>query len=291
MMSRARRWLFVLSPIAVLLVLGACNEKNPTEPTPPADPNVVNYTAIGASDAIGFGSTMPCLPFADCPDGTGYVQRVTRTLRGAGKTVTIVNLGIPGATLNAENQSIGNSVGQGIQANILDQELPFVPRNSTLVTIFAGGNDIIAIGKAVQQGKGGADPGAYVQNLVNNFGRDIRALVSGVKDRAPSARIVILNLPNFAGLPLATTASLADKRTLQTASVAFSAQVNGVASTGALVIDLMCDQRSYVAANYSGDGFHPNDAGYLFLADLVYPVANTGSVTPPRGSCPQMTLF
>jgi lysophospholipase L1-like esterase len=290
MIERGRS-LSLLSSLILLTVLSACNEKSPTEPTPPADPNAVNYTAIGASDAVGFGSSMPCLPFADCPDGTGYVQRVARTLRQNGKTVTMINLGIPGATLNAENQGIGNSVGQGIIGNMMDQELPFVPRNSTLVTIFAGGNDVVAIGKAVQQGKGGADPNAYVQNLINNFGRDIRALVSGVKDRAPSARIIILNLPNFAGLPLATPLSVADKRTLQTASVAFSAQVNSVTSTGALVIDLMCDQRSYVAANYSGDGFHPNDAGYAFLGDLAYAAASTGSVSPPRASCPQMTLF
>ena len=41
---------------------------------------------------------------------------------------------------------------------------------------------------------------------------------------------------------------------------------------------------------YSSDGFHPNDAGYSRMADLIL-AANTGSVAPPRASCPQMAMF
>jgi len=39
----------------------------------------------------------------------------------------------------------------------------------------------------------------------------------------------------------------------------FSAEANAQASRGVLVVDLMCDARSYMPQNYSSDGFHPSD--------------------------------
>jgi hypothetical protein len=47
----------------------------------------------------------------------------------------------------------------------------------------------------------------------------------------------------------------------------------------------------YTASYYSSDGFHPNDAGYRRLADLVVAAAVSGTVTPPRASCVQMAFF
>lgn len=45
----------------------------PTAPSgPPAPGSTIVYDAIGASDADGVGSSVVCLPFVDCPDGTGY---------------------------------------------------------------------------------------------------------------------------------------------------------------------------------------------------------------------------
>ena len=38
------------------------------------------YTALGASDAVGIGASVPCLPFTDCPGGTGYVPRILEKL-------------------------------------------------------------------------------------------------------------------------------------------------------------------------------------------------------------------
>jgi lysophospholipase L1-like esterase len=57
-----------------------------------------------------------------------------------------------------------------------------------------------------------------------------------------------------------------------------------------LVVDLMCDPRSYIPSNYSSDGFHPNDAGYAFMAEAVTRAVNSGSLPPPRADCPQMHL-
>lgn len=282
-----RRFPFLLA----LLAVSACDVKNSATAPTPAAGTTVYYTALGASDADGYGSSVPCLPFADCPTGKGYVPEVARRLQAEGLTVTLLNMGIPGDVLSPSIQTIGNAVGRNIFGNFLDQEMPFVPRESTLVTIFAGGNDANAIGAAIDAGLGGADPTTYVQTQIQTFGRDFQTLIAGVKNRAPLARIVVLNLPNLAALPYAANDTATQKHWLQTIAVGFSAQANAVRSQGALVIDLMCDAGVYDPARYSSDGFHPNDAGYAHVADLMYPAARTGSAAAPLGSCAQQRLF
>jgi lysophospholipase L1-like esterase len=288
-----RRAAGTVTAVVCLAMLAGCSENGSDSPTDPSPPNSqeVSYAAVGASDGIGYGGSLPCLPFADCPDGTGYVQSTVRRLRAQGRTVTITNLSIPGAVLSREIQDLGNALGGAIPGNFIERELPFVPRAATLVTIFAGGNDGNTIGSAVRAGNGGSDPRAYVDATVRNYGRDLALLVGGVRERAPQARVVLLNLPNLAALPYVSGLAVEELSLLQRIAVGLSAQANALASSGVLVIDLMCDDRSYVPANYSGDGFHPNDAGYAFITDLVYTAAATGSAPAPRAACGAMAIY
>ena len=274
--------------LLALFVVPACESDSPTEPS---NGNEVHYSALGASDAIGFGGSSVCIPFNDCPNGTGYVQQIARRLRSEGKTVTLTNLGLPGAVLSPETQAIANSYGRQVLTNFLEQQLPFVPRDSTLVTVFTGANDVNAIGGAVERGLGGSDPTNYIASQTQKFGADLRTLVEDLQDRAPDARIVFLNLPNMAAFPYASGLSLAHKRWLQTLAVGYSAQINALASSRVLVVDLMCNAMFYNASLISNDGFHPNDNGYTFLADVLYPAAANGTAMPPPSSCAQMTLF
>ena len=66
--------------------------------------------------------------------------------------------------------------------------------------------------------------------------------------------------------------------------------VNALTAQGIVVIDLMCDARTYLASNYSSDGFHPNDAGYAFIAGEVVKAITSSSYPAPLNSCSQMTL-
>lgn len=261
----------------------------PAEPPPPA--NVVNYTAVGASDAIGYGASVVCLPFSDCPTGKGYVQLINGRLKADGKTVSFLNLGLPGGVVGPETQALGNQLGQEILTNFLENEVPFVATGSTVVTVFAGGNDANTVAKAVRAGRGGSDVAAYIRTQRQNFARDLKALVSGIRSRAPGVRIVFLNLPNLAAVPYSATATLAEKRVIQDIAVGFSAEVNALSADGVLVVDLMCDAALYQAGNYSSDGFHPNDAGYQRMADLAYPAVSTGQAAAPRSTCSQMTVY
>jgi lysophospholipase L1-like esterase len=277
--------------LALALLASACDLlKTSNEPTPPPSSGI-HYTAIGASDAIGYGGSRPCLPFSPCPTGTGYVQTIARQLEAGGQDVTLMNLGVPGFVLGPETQALGNSIGRDILGNFLEQEVPFVPQETTVVTVFAGGNDINTVAAALARGHGGSSPVGFIQTQTQKFARDMQLLVTGIRARAASARIVIINLPNMAAIPYANGYTLAEKQYLQQISVAFSAQINALATSTVAIIDLMCDAAMYQSGMYSSDGFHPNDAGYARLATLAFTATSTGSAPAPRATCSQMTVY
>ena len=162
--------------------------------------------------------------------------------------------------------------------------------DSTLVTMFAGANDVDTIIAALGGGAGGSDQTAYINSQIDAFGHEFATLIGLVRDRAPSARIIVLNLPNMAGMPRRAGTALQQRRAEQMLSVGINTRViNPQASSGAIVIDLMCDPRSSQAATYSSDGFHPSDVGYAWIAAEVVAAATT-SYRSPATSCPQMTL-
>ena len=270
---------------------GLLNNGNSTTPSPTG--GAFNYTAIGASDAIGFGSSNVCFPFTACPNGTGYVQDIGRQYQADHPTITfsLLNMGIPGAVLGPSVMSLGNSLGLGIPANFLDGELPFIQTNGSLVTVFAGGNDARTVGSALQAGLAGSNVSGYIASQASQFGADLNTLVQGIKAKSPQALVVILNLPNLAGAPFAAGDSLVDKQALQAISVGFTGQINALAGRGVSVVDLMCDPNMYQPGIYSSDGFHPNDAGYTYMAGLVYAAVRSGTAPLPHASCAQMQLF
>lgn len=284
----------LLGLVIGLTLLAGCHKKSdqPDGGGPGPSPAAPHYTALGASDAVGIGASVPCVPFTDCPGGTGYVPRILRSLRERDASTGLTNMGLPGAVMSREVQDIGNAVGIGINSNFLQHEGPFVPTSTTVVTIFAGGNDANTLATAIDRGAaGGADANTYIDGQVAAFAEDYRALVGLVRGRAPSARLVVINLPNLAGAPFALGRATRDRQWLQRLSVGFSLQgANALVGLNVDVVDLLCDPRSYLASTYSADGFHPSDAGYAFIADEVIKTLNAGSAPPPSAACPQMTI-
>lgn len=286
--------------LSVAVLSGACeglmSEEGPNGPTGPSSPppaaNAVKYAALGASDTSGFGSSVVCVPFVDtvCPNGTGYVQTLVRYFQTTGKTVTLLNVGVPGAVLSPEMQALGNLLGRDIRTNLMESQVRFVPDDATLVTLFIGGNDVNTVGAAVKAGNGGSAPADFISSEAVKFGQDLLAVRAEVRAKAPAAKMVIVNLPNFAGLPYASGLSLSERRTLQSISVQFSLRINAMATSDTAIVDAMCDERFYWPSVYSADGFHPNDHGYAHLANLIYAAATNGG-SAPRASCSQMMLF
>jgi lysophospholipase L1-like esterase len=280
-----------LATVLTAVLATACGSRNDTTgPSPiPSANSAVNYTAIGASDAIGFGSSVSCVPWADCPNGRGYVQVATRELRSRGFTVNLNNLGLPAAVLSKRVQNLALQYGRDVLTNFMDQQIPYIQPNSTLITIFAGGNDVNAITSALGSGAGGADRAAFINNQITAFGQDFTTMLQTIRERVPTARIVVLNLPNMAAMPFLARASRDQRLAAQMLSVGMTRIVfNPLASTGVMVIDLMCDPRAYQASTYSSDGFHPADTGYAWIAAEVV-AATTTTYRPPLSSCAQMT--
>jgi lysophospholipase L1-like esterase len=287
-----------LTSVLLIATIGAgCSSsgESPTSPTS-TDPSssAAYYTAIGASDGIGFGSSSPCLPFTDCPNGLGYVQILNRNLKEGGRTVSHQNLSLPGAVLSRAVEDLARDIGRPIDnlaGNFIERQAPFVPTATTHVTIFAGGNDANVIAQAARAGRGGADVNGFVDAQVRQWGADLAELVNRIRARAPNARIVALNLPNLAGSPYMSANSTADKSLMQRVAVGLSDRVNALAGQNVLVVDLMCDTRLYQSQNYASDGFHPGDGGYRIFAEMTLPALKDGANTPPNPSCPQRRQF
>ena len=281
--------------LLALIGLGtACNKtESPTAPSPTAPNTPIFYTAIGASDGIGFGGSSPCLPFSDCPNGTGYVQTLRRRLAEGGRTVDHQNLSIPGSVLSKAVFDLAASVGRPIDqlaGNFIEREAPFVSTSTTHVTIFAGGNDANTIAFAARS-RGGADVNAFVDGQVRQWGTDLEDLVARIRTRAPNARIVALNLPNLAASPYLASNPTVEKSLMQRVAVGLSDRVNALTARNVLVVDLMCDARLYLASNYASDGFHPNDGGYAVFAELTLPALRDGTSRTPSITCAQRSVF
>jgi lysophospholipase L1-like esterase len=275
----------------------ACNklglgDSSPAAPSPPPTAgSTIFYTAVGASDAAGVGSSAECIPFTECPNGMGYVPVTVRALKAQGFTVNNSNLGIPTTVIGRDFGALGAMYGRTIVGSMIETEMPFVQTNATVVTIFAGVNEILTIRSALGGGAGGSDPNAFVDAQVRAFAADYATLVTGIRARAGSPRIVILNVPNAAGMPFMAGASLADRQAAQRAAVGMTKTVvNPLVSSSITVVDMMCDGRSYFPSNYSSDGLHPNDPGYAFISSEVVKAITTASYPAPQSSCAGMTI-
>lgn len=259
-------------------------------PGTPSAGSTVIYSAVGASDVVGIGSSHPCtLPFEDC-NGNSYVFVAARQLRGQNFAVNVSALGIPAAVTSKGFLDLALQYGRNdVMFNMIQSEVPFVDRESALVTIFTGPNDANVVGTALGLGAGGSNPAGFIDEKIAAFKTDFATLVTGARDRAKGATIVAFNLPNLGGLPYQSSAPLLQKQAFQRAAVGMSAAVN--ATPGIRVIDLMCDARFYDRANLSSDGFHPNDAGYAIMAAEVVKAFTSASYPAPASSCAQMVLY
>jgi lysophospholipase L1-like esterase len=301
--------------------LAACSSSNGTTPSAPASskPLDIAYTAIGASDAVGYGASVPCTeaspalvadPTCPEPGADGYVPDIRTDFAGVGFAAALQDLGISGAVIGPDIQTLGNKYSSvagptpcqqrtpgvdAIPANFLQNELPSVNPAATFVTIFAGGNDVNAIVNAIACGAA-ADPAtgmttqasvtAFITAEVTAFGGDFATLVGAVHVKAPSATIVVANIPNFANVPYALGFPASLRAALQGTSVAIDTDViNTVAAKGVPVVDTQCNPASYDPANFYTDGFHPNDTGYAILAQKFVQQALAEYPLAPESTC------
>ncbi len=282
-------------PVAILVTLAltgeACSKDSdsPTSPSP-SPSGATSYTALGASDTAGIGSSVECFPFSPCTNGMGWVQQLQRRLQQNGETA-FLNLGVPGAVLSPAIEELGRRINRTYPGNFLTNQSPFTAPASTVVTVFAGGNDANTIAQVVQAQQAGDDPRGFIDQQVGKWGDDYAALVRTVRQRAPNARVVVLNLPNLAGMPYLARNSTFEKSIMQRVAVGLSDRANALVAPNVHVVDLMCDPRILEPSSFSGDGFHPSDRGYSLMAELAYPAMVNASHPAPAADCAQKRLF
>jgi lysophospholipase L1-like esterase len=284
--------------VAILVTLAgtaaACSNDSdsPTSPSPGGGGGSagVVYSALGASDTMGYGSSVECFPFSPCPNGMGYVQLLERRLRETGP-VTLYNRGVPGAILGPTIEEVGRRVGRTFPGNILTNQSPFTHQDSTVVTVFAGPNDANAIGQVIEAQLAGDDPRAFIDQQVRLWADDYAAVLRQIRQRAPGTRIVLINLPNLAAMPYFAARSTFQKSIMQRIAVSMNDHVNALRAANVHVVDVMCDPRVLEPSSFSGDGYHPGDRGYALLAELTYPAMVNASHPAPAGDCGQRHVF
>jgi lysophospholipase L1-like esterase len=286
------------------IALFACSQQTST-------PTVAGtYTAIGASDAVGLGASVPCgtatSTTSACVGGTGYVPKIATLLSNTGNPIVLTDLGISGAVIGPDIASVGNLYGDtstnqcmarsgddAITADFLSNEVPKLPANAAYVTIFAGTNDAIALANALGCGAGGSTlttQQAFITAQTTAFATDYARLIAAVKSSSPNAHIVVANIPNLAAIPFGAQQSATARQALQALSVAFDTVINNLTTQGIPVADVLCSSQSYLASNFSTDGLHPNDSGYAFLASLMEPLLLSNTPASLSTSCSQAAL-
>ena len=202
---------------------------------------------IGASDVSGFGSSVPCFPYTDCPSGTGYAfgrsaPAPSAELYSDGDELTVFRR----RCISRPFQDLGRQYGKEIFGNFIEGEMPFIPADATLVTIFAGANDVNVITAALGGGAGGSgDPGG----LHRPAGQDISATISRRCWPASAQRRVrphhrVEPAEHRGHAVLAPQSPLPERQAAQRASVRMTTTVINTLPN-VTVVDLMCDPRMY----------------------------------------------
>lgn len=291
-MARTHRF-----PVAILVILvsaaAACSkdsgDDDPGSPTAPSPTGIV-YTALGASDTAGIGSSVECFPFSPCPNGMGYVQLLERRLRETTPT-TLYNRGVPGAVLSPSIEDIGRRIGRTFPGNILTNQSPFTHPDSTVVTVFAGPNDANAIGQVIEAQQAGDDVRGFIDQQVRLWAESYAVVLATIRQRAPGARIVVINMVNLAAMPYFSSRSTFQKSIMQRIAVSMNDRVNALRAANVNIVDVMCDPRVLEPSSFSGDGYHPSDRGYALMAELTYPAMVNASHPAPAADCGQRNLF
>ena len=154
-----------------------------------------------------------------------------------GQKVHLINLGIPSITLH----------------DALNLELPVaLDSHPALVTIWLGVNDIVN------------------KVPINSYSRDLDLMLTRLESQAPSAHILIANIPDLTLLPYFTSYNQQILHQIieeYNVTIAREAQQHH-----AILVNL--SQQNYNLRDHpeyiSNDGLHPTDLGYLQLAELFY---------------------
>jgi lysophospholipase L1-like esterase len=224
------------------------------------------YVALGDSITAGTGVANSCKPFPNhpvdiniyCPSGTSYPILTAKVLRASGVAKKFMNLGIPGATID----------------RVISDELPYLPANTTLVTLYIGTNDSRQFGT----------PKYSVDEAVIRYERQYEELLSSIHMQAPQARIVLINIPNEKELGMTYHLTDVVAERFDQTSQRMTRFINGHYPKFA-VVDTICDPKSYIVEHRYKGSVHPSELGAADLAKSLLDVLLAATPPAPPSSC------
>lgn len=183
------------------------------------------YLAIGASDVMGEGAT---------PRTEGYVYLVNRDLQQRIPGTFLINLGVPGARIDALIEQI--------------RLAEHVRSKADIATVWTGVNDLLD----------GETP--------SKFQTDLRQLLRTLQSSV-SKTVVIANLPDLTKLSAFRHPAVTLER-VKTFNRAIELEARYI---NASIVDLF-DEPIQDDLVLDGNGFHPNRAGHKWLEHLFLKV-------------------
>lgn len=181
-----------------------------------------------------YGDSLALGVGASTPD-RGFVQLLVTRVQADDPTAQVQNLAAGGATAD----------------DVLGTQLPQTTlTGATDVWLCVGGNDVTHV------------------TPVDRFASNEHALVLALRQRFPSAHIVVFGVPDVSRAPQfpgVAKIRLHNDAALDNDSAAVAAR-----DAQADFIDLFSfsDRQLDVSADFSPDAFHPNDRGYAAIADF-----------------------
>jgi len=242
-------------------------------------PGTPAYLALGDSIGFGVGATNPST--------LGYAGLTLEALRTSDRYrdrgLTLVNLSVPGATSSDLLLPNGQVVSAVSEIQKREEDASSLDDNVEIISLNIGGNDLLSL--IAPDSPCFAD--AAADACIDKFGEvlstlqgNIEASLKALRDAAPNARIVVLDLYNpysGTGDPREIIADLG------------VGQVNGVVAAAAADPDLNVDTASvfqffqgrgdqWIAA----DGLHPNDDGHIVVAEVLLAAIGGRAVAIPE---------
>ena len=232
--ARVKVLLSIASLCLLILFLAGCGPTSDNPSNHTSVPKQVNQAPKSQLTYVAIGASDTFGIGSSDPYTQNWATDLAEKL---GQNVHLINLGIPGISLH----------------DALSSELPVaLDSHPDLVTIWLAVNDL-------------------ANNVpISSYSRDLDLLLNRLQTSAPSARILIANVPDLALLPYFSSFNpLALQKSIQ----AYNTSIAGIAQKHHVILVDLSRQNYNLKAHpeyISSDGLHPTDLGYLQLAELFY---------------------
>ena len=256
-----------VKPVWVRTKHGQPYPPHPIPGTPATPPPPGLYVALGDSITQGTGITDTCGGYPDhpvdidafcaAPHGKSYSERVARELRAKGIAGMYMNAGIGGATVTT----------------VIEDELPWLPANATIITLYLGTNDTRApFTRKISP-----------EETLAKFKKGYKIILDYIHKTAPQAKVYLVNVPNQKFLDgIGNMKDYLD--VFEKTSTAVDTYIDSLYPQYP-VVDLVCLPTTYDMSLQFAGSVHPNDEGAAPLAAAITQVIEAKKPSPPAASC------